>query len=295
MRDAKSRDNAQDSSSKIIQNAVESLGVITMKGWKIAVAAVLVGVVTYFGLELLLPHHKVEVKMEGLVPADSVFGDSLKAPDQVAAAEATTPGAADVNGPAAGTSSDAAASSDDAMAPAGDDAAADTSAEPSADAAAASDSEAAPEPETAPAAAEPEPAAPPVEKPKPAAKPAPKPAAKPAPKKDAAPVKPTTWWVSGKSDGLQLVYAGSASFERAIVLLSGSPFAGAASANQNIHVSDSSGNAVAGQWKLSPNNSKMLIFPVPAKGTFKVSVDAGLKGANNQTVGKPLKGAVLVQ
>src|SRR3546814_2865352 len=54
------------------QTSEELLGVTMTKGWKIAVIAVVVGVVTYVGLELLLPHHKAEMKLAGLVSADSV-------------------------------------------------------------------------------------------------------------------------------------------------------------------------------------------------------------------------------
>jgi hypothetical protein len=261
-----------------------------MKGWKIAAAAVLVGVVTYFGLELLLPHHVTEVKLEGLVPADSVFNGKLKAPDQLAAAEARTPAADEVEGPEAGAPSDEAARTGEATA-------ADT---PTADEPGSAPAEA---PVPAGPEAEPEPPATAVETSKPApAKPAAKSAVRPAEQKavppagkPAAPAAPTAWWLGGEPGGMQIVYAGSASFERAVVLLAGTPFASADSANQTIHVSDSSGRRVAGSWTLSPKNSRMLVFPVPASGSFTITIDPGLSDAQQQQLGRPLKGTVLVR
>src|SRR3546814_16838561 len=89
------------------QTSEELLGVTMTKGWKIAVIAVVVGVVTYVGLELLLPHHKTEMKLAGLVSADSVSASTLKSPAEVAAAAAANTGAASAdasatlpNGPA---------------------------------------------------------------------------------------------------------------------------------------------------------------------------------------------------
>ncbi|NKF23100.1 hypothetical protein [Solimonas marina] len=282
-----------------------------MKGWKILVAAIVVGVGTYFGLELLLPHHEVEVKLSGLVPSEKVFGSSEKAPEQLAAADAATPGATDGT---AGAPAEAAPSTDDAMAdstatPAtGTSAPADTadasSAEPPADATAAAASTdsaapaAAPEPAAEPEPApEPEPAAAPAPEPAPAAAapkpmPKPKPVAKPkpAPKKPAA---PKVWW-TGASGGLDVVYVGSASFERAIAILAGSAFASADSAQQSVHIS-SGGKAVFGTWKLNDKNPRMLLFPVKSLGNYTVKIDGTLRDAQGKTVGSSMQGVVYVQ
>jgi hypothetical protein len=277
------------------------------KGWKIAAIAIAVGVVTYVGLEVLLPHHKPDVKLSGLVPADSVFSGKLQAPGEVAAATEATPGstAADAgattpSGPAVATD-DAMAASDegsdadqralvDTTSPGDDDGAANADAQTATAAA----------PEAAPAAEPaPEPVAPAQPAPKPASKPAPaKPAAKPAPQKKpvAKAGKTGPWWESaGNGNGLHVIYAGSAAFERAIVVMGNAPFASAASANQNIHVSDAAGKAIAGSWKLGANNKSMLVFPVGKAGKFQVAVGAGLSDAKNRKLGQAVKGVVVVQ
>ncbi|HET8882647.1 MAG TPA: hypothetical protein VFM56_10775, partial [Solimonas sp.] len=254
------------------------------KGWKIAAVAIVVGVVTYVGLEVLLPHHKPDVKLRGLVPADSVFSGKLQAPGEVAAATEATPGSAAADAGAT-TPSGPAVATDDAMAASdeGSDAdqraLVDTTSPGEDDGAANADAQTttAAAPEAAPA---PEPVAPaqPAPAPKPASKPAPaKPAPKPAPQKKpvAKAGKTGPWWESA-GNGLHVIYAGSAAFERAIVVMGNAPFASAASANQNIHVSDAAGKAVAGSWKLGANNKSMLVFPVGKAGKFQVAVGAGL-------------------
>lgn len=283
------------------------------KGWKIAAIAVVVGVVTYVGLEFLLPHHKVEVKLGGLVSADSVFDSKLKSPDEVAAATATTPGAATDDTHAAAPSESAVAG-DDAMAIPPDDSA-DQSALTDTVAAnddagannvdtttAADDSEAAvaetapPSPSPAPAAAAAAPTKAAVAKP--STQPGKAVANKPAEKKALAAVAgtPTPWWTSsGNGKGLQVIYVGSAAFERAIVVMGNAPFANTGSASQNIHVSDASGKAVAGSWKLGNNNKSMLVFPVSKSGRFQVSVGAGLSDAQNRKLGQSVKGPIVVQ
>src|SRR3546814_13781871 len=85
------------------------------------------------------------------------------------------------------------------------------------------------------------------------------------------------------------------SFERAIVVMGNAPFANVSSASQNIHVTDASGKAVAGSWKLGSNNKAMLVFPVSRSGKFQVSVGAGLSDANQRKLGPAVKGPVVVQ
>lgn len=246
------------------------------KGWKIAGIAVAVGVLTYVGLELLLPHRKIEVKLEGLVPADTVFGDKLKSPEEVAAA-AATPGSAGADAGAT-TPSGPAVTTDDATA------AAPSTAE-------------APPAETAPAPAAPE--TEPAVAPEPAPTPEPaKPAPRPQPKKPAVAAKPAPpgpWWQAGAGkSGLQVIYAGSAAFKRAIVVMGNAPFADAG-AGRSIRVSDAAGKAVAGQWELGPNNKAMLVFPVAQAGRYQVTVGSDLTDAQGRKLGRTLKGGVQVQ
>lgn len=282
------------------------------KGLKIAAIAVVVGVVTYVGLEVLLPHHTVEVKLNGLVPVDSVFDSKLKSPDEVAAAAGATPGAMAVDDSAT-TPSGPAVASDDAMAPPADETVDEGSAPDAGTAADDSDSSVANDDTAADAgsadstAAEstsptPEPAAPAAAPAKPAVKPAAK-ASKPAAAKPAAKKAPATaaasaspWWTSSSnSDGLHVIYVGSAAFDRAVVVMGNAPFASASSANQNIHVSDASGKAVAGSWKLGSSNKAMLVFPVSKSGKFQIAVGAGLSDAKNRKLGQSVKGPVVIQ
>ena len=283
------------------QTFIESVGVIMTKGWKIAAVAIVVGVVTYVGLEILLPHHKVDVKLSGLVPADSVFSGTLQAPDAAAAAAAATPGSETADAGAT-TPSGPAVNTDDATLASGDNpdagqtALVDTTASGDDESVAAVDAHAADTAVSAPAS-EPAPsaavaAAKPASQPKPANKPAP---AKPAAKKSvASTAKPASWWESS-GNGLRVIYVGSAAFERAIVVMGNAPFANVTSASQNIRISDASGKPVAGSWKLGANNKSMLVFPVSKAGKFEVAVGAGLSDAGNRKLGQSLKGPVTVQ
>ncbi|WP_051277862.1 hypothetical protein [Solimonas flava] len=279
------------------------------KGWKIAALAVVIGVGTYAVLKLLLPHHKTEVTLEGLIPADTVFSGTLQSPAEVAAATAT-PGAEQA-GAAEASASGPAVNTDDAAAPAAE--------APAAEAATAAADSAAPAPEAEPApATEVAAATPPAEaepKPAPAAEAAPAPAeppaaaspvakARPAPAKTAAKkagadgkrdLNASPWWQSGSSSGLQIVYAGSAAYRRAVVVMGNGAFGDAGSANQHIRVLDGNGKRVSGSWEVSSNNKTMLLFPVARNGRYQLVIDGGLADAQNRTLGQSLKGSVQVQ
>lgn len=259
-----------------------------LAGWKMAVLALVVGSGTYFGLEWLKPYHQPEVKLEGLVPAEQVFG---------ATAESE---------PAAVASS----------APAAEPAAPAPSSEPVQTAAAepAPAVEAPPPPLPAPA-----PAAAPESKPVTAAKPEPasKPVAaaataeaKPVAKKEketakARPAKPskpaeapivaTAWWQGASSSGFSVVYAGSASFRRALVIMGNAPFANADSANAAIKVSAMDGKTVSGQWELNSVNPSMLMFPLNNAGTYQLQIGAALSDAQSRQLGQSVKGPIQVR
>ncbi|HSW14344.1 MAG TPA: hypothetical protein VLI06_15970 [Solimonas sp.] len=157
---------------------------------------------------------------------------------------------------------------------------------------------AAPAPEPVAAAPAPEP------KPAPAPKPAkkkeaPKPAAKPAQK--AEPVAPKTpamaWWSSGAGtpDQLGVVYAGSAAYKKAVVLMLNGSFDSASSANKNVKIVDPSGRIVGGSWEIGNNNPRMLVFPVDKGGLYKVVIGSDLSDRNNRKLGKKLQGSVQVE
>ena len=298
-----------------------------------AVAAVL-AVGTYAGLNIVKPYKQEEPKVADVTSPDQVFGASEASPeshpeDNAAAAPAAAtdaaaaaPAADTAVQPAGGEASAesapaqtaAAATGDGSVAPLtpsdGSDAApAAATPDNSAAAPASSDmassepaagSTPAPAAESAPAAA-PAPAEPAPAATETASAPAPDTAmAAPAeaPKKKvhkaSKPASPKTWWPAEKAGKLSMVYAGPASFKKAIVLMFNGAFFKADSPNANIKVTDKSGKPVSGSWELGENNLRMLVFAVPAAGTYKVTVSSGLTDNKGRKLGSKLSGPVQV-
>jgi hypothetical protein len=283
----------------------------------VGVATVL-SVGTYFGLTLLKPHVREEAKVADVTPADQVFSASVSNPETTGAAApaaetaapaemATTVAPADTAvQPAADTASAAPAAADPAAEPAAAAPAATqtATAEPAA-AAPAPVEPAAPAAEPAAAPAE---AAAPVEKPKksthmksaPGTTTAHKAGGSPAPvttahKGDSSPTAVSkVWWPTENAGKLSLVYAGQASFKKAIVLLFNGAFFKPDSVNANLKVTDKNGKAISGRWELGENNRRMVVFPVAAAGTYKVSVGAGLTDNKGRKLGARLGGPVQI-
>lgn len=290
------------------------------------VAAVL-SVGTYVGLNIIKPHKPEEVKIGDTVPAEQVFGASVSNPEPETVAppsEGTTEAAAAPAAPAATDTAAAPAAGTSAGSDSASTAVAPPPAEPAAAAAtdntatAAAQPAAAPAPASAPAetaapattqtaAAAPEPAAAPAPAEAAPAEPAPAPAEKPAKPKKSAPAHHAAaksgsassgnkaWWPKENPAQLSLVYAGPASFKDAIVLMFNGAFFDPAVVNANIKVSDHAGKAVAGQWELGENNRRMLVFAVPAKGSYKVNVGAGLTDNKGRKLGARLSGPVQIR
>jgi hypothetical protein len=291
------------------------------------VAAVL-SVGTYVGLNIVKPYKHEEPKVADVTSPDQVFGASVANPETHAEGEAAAPAAAAAP---AGDTAAAVQPADTAVQPAGSAAASpapatETAAAPaasagggsvaplvpagptgaapaapaantetaSADQTPAPAAEPAPAPEPAPAA-EPAPApeadvAPaPAEKPKKAAK-NPAHAAYKAPKSASAKV----WWPAENDSKLSLVYAGPASFKKAVVLMFNGAFFKDDSVKSNIKLTNKAGKAVAGAWEIGENNRRMLVFPVPAAGTYKVSISSGLTDNKGRKVGSKLNGPVVI-
>lgn len=250
---------------------------MSAKGLTMTVVAVAVAAGTYFGLEVAFPPATVkDVKDSNGTAVDQVFKGTLNT-SQVAAAEAAQP--VEETLPPADEMSAAAAVEEPAPAEL-------AAAEPEAATAALE-----PEPTTEPTPEPtPEPYVAPAEEPAaPAATPAP---VKPAPKK---PQKLTQWWGPESDTQLSVVYAGSAAYTRAIVLMLNGAFDDTASAEQNLRVTDAAGKAVAGKWQIGANNKRMLLFPVDKAGTYTVSVKADLTDRTGRKLGKAQKGPVRVQ
>jgi hypothetical protein len=91
-----------------------------------------------------------------------------------------------------------------------------------------------------------------------------------------------------------VVYAGSASYTRAVVLLFNGPFASAASANSLVKVKDSNGRTLNGSWQVNPKNPRMLVFPVAAAGRYQVEVGAGLADRTGKKLSTPVQGPVII-
>lgn len=276
------------------------------KAWTMAAISLAVGIASYGVLKLIAPYETEDIKLEGLVPAEAVFGDdtpAAAAPAEVAAAPAEAPAEMAREDPVATIGAELAPPPDE---PQLESAAAPATAAPEP---AATAPEPAPAPPAAPATkpamkAEPKPEAKPEPKPapkpvaktesRPATKPAAaKPAAAPAPSTVAAPAT-TAWWQGGSPNGLQVVYVGSASFKRAIVVLGNAPFAGATAGDQAIAVIDANGRQLSGSWEQTAVNPSMLVFPVSAPGVYQVIIGGSLSDARNRTLGVSLRGPVRV-
>jgi hypothetical protein len=266
---------------------------------------------TYFGLTILKPHVREETKVADVTSPDQVFSASVSAPEAASGTEPAAATAAPAEAAATVAPADTAvqpaadAASAAPAAPAAEPAAAAPPAETKTAAAepAAAPEPAAPEPaaaEPAPAAAEPAAAAPaeatmPAEKPKKSAhkKSAPTTTTHKGGSNPAAASK--VWWPAENANKLSLVYAGQASFKKAIVLLFNGAFFKTDSVNSNLKVTDKNGKTVSGHWDLGENNRRMLVFPVAAAGTYKVSVGSGLIDNKGRKLGARLSGPVQIR
>lgn len=279
------------------------------------VAAVL-AVGTYVGLNIVKPYKHEEPKVADVTSPDQVFGADVSNPEAHADEAGATPAA---------DPTDAAASTDTAVQPASPDqgavpaptsdeapAAATASADDGSTAALVPAGEAGAAPAPAPeasaetAAAEPAaaPAAEPAAEPAPAPEPVAAPVAKPkkahvassgASSKSSSGSSSKAWWPAAKDDKLSLVYAGSASFKKAVVLMFNGAFFKPDGIDANLKVTGKNGKAVSGSWEIGENNRRMLVFAVPAAGTYKVSIAAGLTDSKGRKPAKAISGPVVVK
>lgn len=101
------------------------------------------------------------------------------------------------------------------------------------------------------------------------------------------------WWPAKSEGKLNLRFAGQTSFSGAISLLFDGEFKTGDSANQNIQVKDSKGNAVQGRWVVA-SNSRILLFRA-APGLYSVDVGAGLVDQGGRGISASSSGLVFVQ
>lgn len=118
----------------------------------------------------------------------------------------------------------------------------------------------------------------------------------PAPRPTVPKVSLDAWWADGgAADGLNVIFAGSAAYEPAIVLILSGTLADGAAANRAITVRDIDGNAVAGSWSVSRENNSMLVFPVARGGIYRLTIDGSLGDSRGRTLGRALGGPVHVR
>lgn len=155
--------------------------------------------------------------------------------------------------------------------------------------AAPTESETATAPEPPPAGSAPKPAP----RPRPAPVAPAKPQPKAPPKLHTAPLDlKAAWWPPAQSGKLNLVYAGGASFTKAIALLFDGEFANPDSANAHIKVRTPSGKAVNGRWQVAAN-PKMLLFSADP-GFYTVVVGEGLQDKNERAISASSAGPVFI-
>lgn len=100
------------------------------------------------------------------------------------------------------------------------------------------------------------------------------------------------WWASPEA-ALKIRFVGPASFGNAIALLAENAFSNLETANREIKVRDSQGQAVSAKWVQS-TNPRMLLLSV-APGPYTVSIGAGLTDAAGKVIGKASEGPVYVR
>lgn len=136
---------------------------------------------------------------------------------------------------------------------------------------------------------------------KPTAAPTSPPKASPAPAAARPPPAPTAaaleaWWDDRQADGgLNIVFAGSAAFDPAIVLILNGTFADGRSADAAITVTDHEGQRIQGQWSVSRENNAMLVFKTPQGGLYRVDAAPTLTDSQGRALGRALGGLVHVR
>lgn len=127
----------------------------------------------------------------------------------------------------------------------------------------------------------------------PTPKPSSKPSSKPPMPKSAPAEARTAWWPAKAPGKLNLVYAGEASFTKAIVLLFDGPFDNGDSANQHVKVTTGGGETVKGKWLVATGNPRMLLFNV-GPGLYRLDVGSGMTDKDGRAISAASGGLVFV-
>lgn len=105
----------------------------------------------------------------------------------------------------------------------------------------------------------------------------------------------TSWWPAASTqnaDHLNLVYAGEAAADKAVVLLFASDM-DATAASSNIRLLDFHGKTAGGAWA-SGDNRRMLVFKGLKPGRYTVILEPTLADAGGKALGAPLHGPVYI-
>lgn len=130
--------------------------------------------------------------------------------------------------------------------------------------------------------------------PEPRPTPAPVAPSKPKPQRAEPPKEPlTAWWPTARTDALNVLFVGEASFGSAISVLTDGRFDNTESANASIQVRHANGKTVNRRWQLATNR-QMLLLPVQP-GVYTVSIQPELTDAQGRRAGSASRGRVYVR
>jgi hypothetical protein len=106
----------------------------------------------------------------------------------------------------------------------------------------------------------------------------------------------TAWWPAASTtstDHLNLVYAGEAASEKAVVLMFASELGDATAAGSNIEVLNAKGKPASGGWSAG-TNPRLLVFRGVTPGRYTVILKPTLADAAGKTLATELHGPVYV-
>lgn len=105
-------------------------------------------------------------------------------------------------------------------------------------------------------------------------------------------VEPEAWWSRPTtSEQLGVIHVGTASFNRAIVMMTDGGFTSVRSVASHVEVLRD-GIVVSGQWTISPANNHVLIFPLADAGRYDITIGTGLQDRNGRLWPHTVRGSI---
>lgn len=105
---------------------------------------------------------------------------------------------------------------------------------------------------------------------------------------------PEAWWLRPTTpEQLGIVHVGTASFNRAIVLMTDGGFDSVRSVSRNVEVIRG-GIVLDGEWTISPANDHLLIFKLEQSGEYAITVGAGLQDRKGRLWPHTVRGTLYV-